>query len=371
MKSTRLDKIASVTRTCCLPPEVKLSNEFPCQEGDVVAVRIQTHKTTYNQLELTTGRFSTLRPGDVVAGALGHRFALRGYAGTLPTSLAAGESIDLLNLGGVLGCCTSTSPDLGAPFSCEVLGQILHFPYLGERIGVPASIRTAAKPCVAEDASIDLGGVPVIAIAGTSMHAGKTCAAALVIQELRRRGLVIDAAKATGVSLRRDILTMEDAGARHISTFTDYGVVTTAEANAPTLTRSMLGGLAQEKPDAIMLEMGDGLFGTYGVGSVLHAPDIREALSAVILCANDPVGAWGGVKHLRESCGIEPTVVTGPATDNAAGTEVIERLTGVPAINARVHAELLTQRILEAIGRSEPPQVSVMPSTAGAPVATS
>ena len=38
---------------------------------------------------------------------------------------------------------------------------------------------------------------------------------------------------------------------------------------------------------------------------------------------------------LRERFGIEPAAVTGPATDNLAGTRIIEDELGVPAINAR------------------------------------
>ena len=50
--------------------------------------------------------------------------------------------------------------------------------------------------------------------------------------------------KATGVSLRRDILAMEDAGARRSLIFTDLGVVTTTAATGPALTRTMLTEMA-------------------------------------------------------------------------------------------------------------------------------
>ena len=111
MKSVVLDKIASVTLNCRLAREVKLGDEIPCKEGDVVAVRVLTRKSTYNTLELTTGRFSLVKPGDIIAGALGHRRALLGYAGHIPTSLAPGDKINILNLGGVLGICPSIHAD--------------------------------------------------------------------------------------------------------------------------------------------------------------------------------------------------------------------------------------------------------------------
>jgi hypothetical protein len=54
----------------------------------------------------------------------------------------------------------------------------------------------------------------------------------------------------------------------------------------------------------------------------------------VVLCANDPVSAWGGAKILRSEYGIEPTIVTGPATDNDVGIQQIDERLSLPAINA-------------------------------------
>jgi hypothetical protein len=70
------------------------------------------------------------------------------------------------------------------------------------------------------------------------------------------------------------------------------------------------------------------------VEAILRQPDIKAALTAVVLSANDPVAAWGGVKLLRERFGIEPCVVTGPATDNQVGVEIIREQMNVEAFNA-------------------------------------
>ena len=56
-----------------------------------------------------------------------------------------------------------------------------------------------------------------------------------------------------------------------------------------------------------------------------------------MLCAIDPVSAWGGVELLRKEFDIEPAVVTGPATDNEVGVQQIDERTGLPAINALVN----------------------------------
>jgi len=285
--------------------------------------------------------------GDVVAGALGHRKALFGYSGHIPESLKPGDVIQMLNIGGVLGICDSATPDKGKPFDCKVLGSVLTFPYLGERIGVPAK---AGFKQLDYQAELQTRGVPVVALAGTCMEAGKTAAAAAIIARMRHRGLVVDAFKATGVSLRRDILAFEDAGARRTMIFTDLGIVTTTAKCGPALTRTMLTEMASGQPDVIVFELGDGLLGTYGVEAILRDADIKRALTALVLSANDPVAAWGGVKLLRERFGIEPCAVTGPSTDNQVGIQIIREQMNVAAFNAISSPAALGDHIIASLG---------------------
>jgi hypothetical protein len=127
---------------------------------------------------------------------------------------------------------------------------------------------------------------------------------------------------------------MEDAGATNTMIFSDMGIVTTTAKNGPALTRSLLTRLGAKKPDVIVLELGDGLLGAYGVAAILADEQIRNAMSVVILCANDPVSAWGGAKILRDDFDIEPAIVTGPATDNDVGVRQIVENLSLPAINA-------------------------------------
>ena len=346
MRSVFVDKVASVAQHSNLSHELRVSADIPCEEGVLIAVRVLNNKTRYNQLELTSGRMATVNQGDIVVGALGHRKALLGYSGHLPEALEVGSTIQILNIGGVLGMCDSANPEVGAPFDCEVLGTVLHFPYLGERIGVPARVGARELDI---NAGLDTRAVPVIALAGTCMDSGKTAAACAIVSRLRHRGLKVAACKATGVSLRRDILAMEDAGAAHSMIFSDLGVVTTTSENGPALTRALLSGLAELRPDVIVIELGDGLLGAYGVEAILADKDIRNAFTAVILCANDPVAAWGGARILREQFDIEPAVVTGPATDNAVGIDQIKERLSLPAINALSNGVALGDSIADLL----------------------
>src|SRR3954470_5025009 len=142
----RLDRISSSTRNAGLSPEVIVGDEIRASEGYVLAVRILDDKSSYNTIEDVTGRMLSLRAGDVLAGTLGTRRALRGYAGVVPQHISVGDTIEVLNLGGILGKCTSANPEIGPPFQAEVLGAILAFPDLGDRIGRPGHIRDRAVP---------------------------------------------------------------------------------------------------------------------------------------------------------------------------------------------------------------------------------
>jgi len=348
MKNVVVDKVASVAQHNDLAPELRLSPDIPCEEGVLIAVRVLNNKSRYNQLELTSGRMATVTMGDVVVGALGHRNALRGYSGHLPKKLSKGDHVQLLNIGGVIGICDSANPDVGAPFNCEVLGTVLEFPYLGERIGIPARAGSSELDL---NAALLINGVPVIAMAGTCMDSGKTAAACAIVGRLRHLGFNVAACKATGVSLRRDVLAMEDAGATDTMIFSDLGIVTTTAENGPALTRALLTGLAAEKPDVIVLELGDGLLGEYGVAAILADEKIRDALTAVVLCANDPVSAWGGAKILRDEFDIEPALVTGPATDNDVGIQQIAQRISLPGINALSNGVALGDMIAELLGK--------------------
>jgi hypothetical protein len=112
----------------------------------------------------------------------------------------------------------------------------------------------------------------------------------------------------------------------------------------------MLTEMANNQPDVIVFELGDGLLGTYGVEAILRDADIKAALTAVVLSANDPVAAWGGVKLLRERFGIEPCAVTGPSTDNQVGVQIIREQMGVEAFNAISDPADLGDHIISRLG---------------------
>jgi hypothetical protein len=339
-----IDKIASVTRNLRLQRTLTLTPDIQAVPGAVVAGRVLGEKTTYNQLEDVHGRMSILHGGDIVVGALGHRNALHGYEGVMPERVAVGDRLNLLNLGGVIGVCVSHNPDVGRPFEVEILGQVLVYPEFGSRVGQPATIQMGAlEPRPAPSS------VPVVFVAGTCMNAGKTAAACALVRHFTQAGLKVGGAKLTGVSLQRDILGMKDYGADVAYDFTDAGIVCTLAETSVASAKTLLAHVAASGAEVIVAETGDGIMGDYGVQAILADAELRGLAAAFLLCANDPVGASGGVREMAEKYGIAVDVVTGPATDNRVGVRFVERELKLPAINARNDAKALGEAVLAKV----------------------
>ncbi len=345
----RLDRIASSTRNAALVPEVIVGHEIIAAEGYVIAVRILEDKSTYNTIEDTTGRMLALRAGDTLAGTLGTRRALRGYAGIVPSHITVGDTIEVLNLGGILGRCTSVNPDIGAPFRAEVLGAVLAFPELGDRVGRPAHIRDRAVP----PADTLESRTPVVYVAGTCMNSGKTVAATELVRGLARGGLRVGAAKLTGVSLMRDALAMLDAGAVAALTFNDVGIASTHAGVTVSTAKGIFNRLAGSRPDVIVAELGDGILGEYGVQDILHDRELTAVGAAYVMAAPDPVACWGAAELMRREFNLPITAITGPATDNEVGQVYIQTGLGLPAHNARRDAEGLLGVVRQALERHE------------------
>ena len=341
----KLDRIASSTRNAALSPEVIVGDDIVAGEGYVLAVRILADKSTYNTVEDVTGRMLELRGGDVLAGTLGTRRALRGYAGIVPGHISVGDTIDVLNLGGILGQCTSMNPDIGPPFRAEVLGAILAFPALGDRIGRPAHIKDHSVP----PADRLEGAVPVVYVAGTCMNAGKTVAATELVRGLARGGLKVAAAKLTGVSLMRDALSMLDAGAVAALTFNDVGIASTHPGVTVSSAKGIFNRLAAPKPDVIVAELGDGILGEYGVQDILLDAELMGVGAAYVMAAPDPVACWGATELMRNRFALPITVITGPATDNEVGQVYIQSGLELPAHNARRDAAGLLRVVRGAL----------------------
>jgi hypothetical protein len=330
------DKIGSATTPLGLSKTVAVTHTVSLPgAGDVVAVRALTDSATYNMLELPSGRLAKINPGDVLLGVLGRRRALKGFVGDVPETLNAGDELHLLNMGGVIGLCTGHHSSLGDAIKVEVIGIVCDEEGRALNIADAAlTLRSTLGPTA-----------PLVMIAGTSMNSGKTFAATELIKQATRAGLRVAAAKLSGVACLRDTLNMADHGAIATASFLDCGLPSTVgvEDLAP-IAKTVIARLNESTPDLIMLELGDGILGGYSVESIFEDAELRAATTAIVFCASDYVGAWGGIELFRRR-GLRVDLVAGSVTDSQMGQDYIENEFGVPAANARRDGALLFERI--------------------------
>ena len=338
----RVDKIASVTSLVPLSAnELDICPQLPRpKSGDLVVVRVISENKNYNQLELVHGRLAKIQSQDVLVGVLGARRALKGFVGEVPGRLEEGDQLHLLNMGGVIGRCTGFHHELGGPIRVEFLGGVLIR-------GRQANLSDWAIPTVRSLTH----SAPLVIVAGTCMHAGKTHAAAELIKNFSRSGQRVAAAKLSGVACQKDTLNMQDHGAFSTMTFHDCGLPSTVGVQElAVVAKSIVARLNEESPDVIVVELGDGIIGGYNVDSILVDDELRQFFGAIVFCASDFVGAWGGLELLRQK-GLEIDVVTGSCTDSAMGVELIESRFGVRAANALVAGPVLHGIVEDRIQR--------------------
>jgi hypothetical protein len=326
VKVVEADKIGSATSPLDLSKTLAVvTARESVRAGDVVVVRALTESATYNQLELVTGRLAKINVGDVLVGVLGSRRALKGFVGDVPETIAAGDELHLLNMGGVIGFCKGHHSSLSDAIRVEVVGLVYD-----ESVRV-RNIGDAALPL-----RESLGAsAPLVIIAGACMNSGKTFAATELIRQATAAGMRVAAGKLSGVAALRDTLNMSDHGAVATASFLDCGLPSTVGVGdlAP-VAKAIIGKLNASAPDLIVIELGDGILGGYSVESVFDDAELRAAMAALIYCASDYVGAWGGIELLGRR-GLTVDLVAGSVTDSQMGEDYIEQEFKVAAGNAR------------------------------------
>jgi hypothetical protein len=164
------------------------------------------------------------------------------------------------------------------------------------------------------------------------MSAGKTTAARIVTRRLKRMGLDVLGAKVSGAGRYRDVLSIQDAGADWGLDFVDAGLPSTVvpKKEYRTALRQLLTRMAEPPADVAVVEIGASPLEPYN--GTIAVEELQNALAMTILCASDPYAVLGVQKAFRK---LQPDLVTGVATNTAAGISLLDELTPLPAFNIR------------------------------------
>lgn len=309
----------SVTRNAHLderPFTVSPTPRATWREGDYVVGRVAgTSREPYG-LEVPSGRIVEVFPGDLVVGALGTRAATLAVVGTW-TGIGDDLAMDALSMAGVLGKCSSASLLAQRIMPLSYAGHV----HLDDR---PARMQDVALPGASADYR-----TPTVLIVGTSMDAGKTMAARQLTRILEERGLRVAATKLTGVARYRDVLSMGDAGATWICDFVDAGLPSTVVPRAEYVERlrALLAHIAGLDPDVVVAESGASPLEPYNGDTAIE--ELGDAVRCTVLCASDPYAVEG----VMSAFGSKPDIVSGRAVSTTAGSDLVERLTGMQGLN--------------------------------------
>lgn len=287
------------------------------KRGDYVLGEITVARGGFSEIELSSGRLARPVDGDRLLGALGVRHATLEVVGTFER-VGEDGAMDLLGAAGLMGRATSV---------CGLLPPLIELGYRGHAVRDGRTLNMsdfARRPRarVAYD-------VPTVLIVGTSMSAGKTTSAKLIVRELKRLGCRVVGAKLTGSGRYRDILAMSDSNADAIFDFVDVGLpssVVPPDEYRDRL-RDLLGLIADESPDVVVAEAGASPLEPYNGDTALE--ELGDTVAFTVLCASDPY-AVVGVTHGFE---MEPDLVAGLATSTVAAEELVKKLSGAKTLN--------------------------------------
>lgn len=315
------------------------------QVGDLVVaevLKIGKHAA----IEDRTGLTGRIFPGDRLVGAFGNRYATDQYEGYVPRRPS--RACDLLSVGGVCGVVASRHTAVRAPTRLRVVGLV------GDGQGRPVNQRTFGI-----GPSSDHAAGPVILVVGSSMSSGKTTLGGALIRGLVRAGRRVAAAKITGTAADKDPRFYRSCGASPVLDFIDAGLPSTYMLGPDELHQivsALLSRLWATGPDAVVLEIADGIF-QRETAILLRSAEFRAHVDHVFFAANDSLSAESGARYLREY-GLPIRAVSGVVTKGPLMMQEVEAATGLPCLTPEQIADGAARELLRAPAPALPPELA-------------
>lgn len=291
------------------------------ETGDYVIVKITDPGSNILSLELPSGRMRGVMGGEYVIGVLGERFATLEATGTWK-EIGEDLNLNILTAAGLIGKLTSKSVYIPNMMEAKYIGHVI-------RINSKVTMNMFVKPVN----EIGKFTIPIVLFVGTSMSAGKTISARIVTNVFKIVGLKVVGAKLTGAGRFKDILAIRDVGADVIYDFVDAGLPSSICDKEIYLEKIeyLRNAIGQTDADVAVVEIGASPLEPYNGDIAIDK--IRKYVKCIILCASDPYAAFG----LMKAYDIKPDIITGIATNTIAGSQLVEKLCGVRALNLIDH----------------------------------
>jgi len=297
--------------------------EVKPRSGDIVLARFDL-AGQHKNLQLCSGRRSRLFPSDTVLVAYGNRYAPDQFEALVPShlgpcSLVAGGGIasEVIDKSGKVRPASKIQP-LG--LAADADGRVLNL----SDYAVPDLPWVEPK-------------IPLLAVAGTAMNAGKTETVINLTRGLSNAGLRVGVIKVTGTGSGGDIWAAVDAGGAPVLDFTDAGLASTYHVSLDDLehrSRQLISHTVRSGVDAIVIELADGLY-QQETSALLTSNAFTSMLSGLVFAAGDAMGAVAGVDWLRKNTQINVIGIGGVLTMSPMAMREAGNIIGLPVLDLK------------------------------------
>lgn len=288
--------------------------------GDLVLAKVEA-LGHHRKLHLPDARRRNLFVGDEIVVAYANRYASSQFESYVPEDLGM---CHLVAGGGIASKVAQQHDRMQrGPTLIRPIGLVA-----SEAGGPPLNVAGWALP---PPLPAQVKRIPVLAIVGTAMDAGKTTTAAYLTKGLTSLGQRVGYGKVTGTGASGDPGLVSDAGANPVLDFTDLGYASTycvPPREIEHICLELIGHFQAAEVDVILLEIADGLLQSE-TASLLTSSIFRKHINGVILASSDAMGALAGASWLEQR-DLAALAVCGPIVRSPLQLQEAKEATGLP-----------------------------------------
>lgn len=276
--------------------------------GDIIIGQVK-YIAQHATLENKKGRIHNLYDGMNAVFVFGNRYAPDYYEGFAELNPDDPKTVDLLARSGVVGRVCYKNKAIKDPTKIEIIG------YVKDKHGIANTLDY--NLIIPNNATVKTPRSKLILVVGTAMNSGKSVAASAICWGLNYLGYTVKASKLLGTASLKDILRMNDAGAKQITDFTHLGHPSTymcSEEQLKDIFNLTDLKIANNKKNYWVVELADGLL-QRETSMMLKMPEVLSRIHKLVLCGADAHGIIGGLKIL-ENNDLEANAISGVITSS-------------------------------------------------------
>jgi hypothetical protein len=315
-------KIAFTTRRVDFNTCRSLKENATPKAGDLVLARVE-EIGQHTRIELRDGRRARIFVGNEIVVTYGNRYAPDQFEATIPKTLAP---CHLVAAGGIAAQMLSKHGKMKPPTLINPVGILI------DKSGTPLNLAQFALKELP-----NIGSRPLtLAVAGTSMNAGKTTTAASLIKGLTAYGMKVGAAKITGTGAGGDIWFMIDSGADPVLDFVDAGFPSTYLVPFDRVVKIfevLTSYLTRADVDVIVLEIADGLY-QEETAKLLESEAMHQKVDGLLFAAGEAMGGRAGVEWLVQ-LDIPVLALSGRLTRSPLAIREVENVLNIPVLTKK------------------------------------